>query len=174
MLKFIAGITAFIVPTIVHAQEAAAEVAKADGGDTFASIYLAIGGIVLMALTWLITWGVGKLKGSRMKETAGRFLSHFNTGLEGAHARFKMKLEAARDPNSPGGTVITDAEWDGIRGEMWDYLKKQYGSMGGIMKVVGIFTGSSSEDAVKAFVDSKIDGGIANLERAEKAASNPK
>ena len=56
---------------------------------------------------------------------------------------------------------------------MWTYLKKQYGNTETIAKVVGTFTGAKGAGAAKAFVDAKIDAGIAELERKDKVASVP-
>ena len=168
MIRIILAISAFILPTIAWAQDAVA-----DGGDTFATIYLVAGGLVFAGLGALATWGIGKLQGTRAKEIAGRFIGIFNTGLQGAHAKFKLDIEAARDANSPGGAVITDKEWQAIRDHMWDYLKKTHGNFASIQKVVGAFTGIKTEEAVRAFVDSKIDAGIAELERADKGKPGP-
>lgn len=170
MTRILTAIAAWLAVTIPAAASLAQDAApQADGADTFASVYLAIGGVVMAGLGWLISWGVGKLKGNYAKETAGRFLSHLDTALQGSHARFKQGLEAARDKDSPGGAVITDEEWGALRDDMWEYLKKQYGSMDGIASVVGIFTGGKGEEAAKAFVDSKIDAGIAAMEKADKS-----
>ena len=163
MLRTIFTILAFVVPTVAWAQDAVA-----DGGDTFATIYLLAGGVVFATLGALATWGIGKLKGTHTKEIAGRFIGIFNVGLQGAHAKFKLELEAARDSNSPGGAVVTDKEWQGIREHVWDYLKTTHGNFAAIQKVVGAFTGVKTEEAVRAFVDSKIDASIAELERADK------
>lgn len=168
MLKILLAITAFVLPAVAWAQDAIA-----DGGDTFATIYLVTGGLVFAGLGALATWGIGKLQGSVTKEIAGRFIGIFNTGLQGAHGKLKRELSDARDPNSPGGEVITDKEWQNIRDHMWGYLKTTHGNFAGIQKVVGAFTGVKTEKAVKAFVDSKIDAGIAELERADKGKPGP-
>ena len=173
MIRFLIVTAAFIVPSIAWAQESVAPM-SGGGWDTFATIYLVVGGIAFTGLGWLITWGAGKLKGTYAKEVAGKFLGLFNTGLQGAHAKFKMELEAARDPNSPGGASITKGELDQIRDHMWQYLKATYGNFDSISKAVGIFTGATGKDAVEAFVNSKIDAGVAAMERADKAVANPK
>jgi hypothetical protein len=174
-IPWLAFIATNLIAVAALAQEAAtpalAAVAPvADAADTFATVYLVGGGFLMMGIGWLITWGVGKLKGSYAKETAGRFLGIFNTGLQGAHAKFKMELESARSADSDGGAVITDKEWDAIRTHMWEYLKTTYGSMASITAVVGAFTGTKGEDAAKDFIDNKIDAGIAEMERKDKAA----
>lgn len=156
--------------TLLSLAQTAAD-AQPDAADTFAVVYLAIGGVVMTGLGWLAAWGIGKLKGTKAKEIAGRFIAVFNVGLQGAHAKFKLELEAARDPNSPGGAVITDKEWQGIRDHMWDYLKATYGSFNALGKVVGALIGNNDAEAVKKFVDAKIDAGIAEMERADKAVS---
>lgn len=168
MLRILLTIFAFIAPSVAWAQDAVA-----DGADTFATVYLLAGGVVFAGLGALATWGIGKLRGTRVKEIAGRFIGIFNAGLQGAHAKLKRELSDARDPNSPGGEVITDKEWQGIRDHMWAYLKKTHGNLAGIQKVVGAFTGVKTEEAVKAFVDSKIDAGIAELERADNGQPGP-
>ncbi len=167
------GVVALVLvqPAVSWAQEAAAAVA--DAGDTFASLYLVAGGVAAAALGALIVWGVSKLKGTQVKELIGRFLTVFNVGLQGAHGRFKAELEAARASDSDGGVVITDKEWATIRTHMWDYLVATYGSLEAITKVVGVIIGSTEVGAVRAFVDAKIDAGLAQLERADRAARPP-
>ena len=120
----------------------------------------------------LIVWGVSKLKGSWAKESAGRFLTFFNTGLEGAHAKFRLELDKARDPNSPGGVQITQGELDDIRKHMWTYLKQEYGNTKSIGKVVSIFAGAKNTSPV-AFINAKIDAGVAELERRNTNPSTP-
>lgn len=162
-----------LLPAIALAQEAVAAVSDlvADGGDMFATIYLVGAGVVIFGLGALVTWGASKLKGTPLKEIAGRFLKAFSVGLSGAHARFKQRLDEARQPSSPGGVVITNAEWDVIRLDMWSYLKAVYGSAEGVTNTVKLITGVMTEEAAKAWVDSKIDAGIADLERVDRAAA---
>lgn len=140
----------------------------ADGADTFATVYLVIGGLVLTGIGMLIAWGVSKLKGAAWKEVLGKFLNVFHTGLTGFHAKFKQELELARTPESPGGTVITNEEWDSIRTAMWQYLLDTYGSVDKVIKLIAQLTGGvATETAAKAFVNAKVDAGIAELERLD-------
>ena len=164
--SLLAALCATLIPAIVLAQDTVADTA-----DTFATIYLIGGGIVLFGISALIGWGANKLTDGALQIAAGRFLTVFDAGLKGVHAEFKLSLEAARDPDSPGGVVITDAEWQVIRDSMWEYLTSQYGSSEGIAKIVSRITGAKGTAAVDRFVDAKISAGIAALERADKAAA---
>lgn len=176
MLWWVAAAAAVMLPAIVAAQEAAPVVAEAiagQGWDTFATLYILGGGLVVGGLLWLAGWGIGKIKNTKAKEYAARFLAVFDVGLRGVHARLKVLLDEARAPDSPGGVAITQGEITKIRAEMWEYLKKTYGSFDAIAKVVGVFTGAKTAEGVNAFVNAKIDGGVAELEREEKAAGAP-
>ena len=164
--SLLAALCATLTPAAVFAQDTVA-----DAADTFATVYLIGGGVVLFGISALLGWGANKLTDGALQIAIGRFLTVFDTGLKGFHAEFKRGLEAARDPDSPGGVVITDDEWQGIKDSMWRYLKHQYGSFDGIAKVVGRITGANSAVAVTEFVDSKIHAGIAELERADKATA---
>lgn len=166
ILSALAALAASLAPAVSFAQDAVA-----DAADTFATIYLIGGGVAVFAIGALITWGVGKLTGSSLQVAAGRFLTVFNAGLEGSHAVFKRDLARARHADSPGGAVITDGEWERIGSSQWVYLISQYGSFDGIAKVVRQITGAKGDDAVRGFIDAKTNAGIAELERADKAAA---
>lgn len=150
-----------LTPAVAIAQEVA------DAADTFASIYLVIGGVALSVVCALILWGASKVK----NEYAKGFILVFSTGLRGLHAQFKVALMVARRPDSPGGVVITDGEWEEIRSDMWDYLTEQYGSVEAVAKIVRTITKTAGKKAAVAFVNAKIDDGLASLEREDKAAA---
>ena len=132
--------------------------------------------LALMLLTPVLAWA-----GLRASQWAGANAANEKSGgmlarltdsvfvaVKKVNQTAKAKLKAAKDPSSPGGTKITDAEASDLKQAAWGEIKKYWGTKG--LATAGKVLGLAN---VTAYVDGSIEAAIADIKVAEKAG-NPK
>lgn len=128
--------------------------------DIVGSLWLALGGVFVLVLSWLANKANGWLSEKKKDAWWAGVLVRFNTalgdGLLAAKAQVDEKLRKAKSEDSPGGSKITEAELAQMKDLMWSFLKDRYGGMAGLEKALGVAVGGN----VEQWVGSKINGAV--------------
>lgn len=167
----LAGVT--FVAFTAGAQEAAppAEPMAGTPWDVFGGIFGVLATLVVGGLGWLSTKLNAYLSTKHKDAVWAGMVARLNTALmdsvRGRVATLKASFADAKDPASPGGERITKSELEGIKNDVWEDLKKQYGGVEGLKKGLGVLAG----DDVEHWVKNKIGGAVAAVENEERAAA---
>ena len=157
-MRFVVLVPVLLTPAVALAQTAAETFAGTAWDVLGWLLVMGVGGLVVAGLGWLMSWGVGKLKGSDspelVKDLVANFVETLKMGLSGAVLELQEEFAKARDPNSPGGERITQAELHTIGVNFKAWLLDQYGSWDAISKLVANVTGGvASPQAAEKFID---------------------
>jgi prepilin signal peptidase PulO-like enzyme (type II secretory pathway) len=140
------------------------------GWQVFAYVYEVLGALLGSGLVWLVaklsTW----IKTKIGNEALGGILARVNETLGNlvveANQTVVNGLKAAKDPDSPGGTKLTDEEARQIKKEVLAQFKDLWGAKGLALlaKILGF-----TSDKTESFLSSKIEA----LVEKEKQKGNP-
>ena len=155
-----------IIPRLVLGQDLPDSGGPAPGG-TLQIIWIIIqygGGAVVITG---VGWGASKLIGwlnetHKNKVWSGfvvRFVQALDDAFNAAWEKLNGEIAEARDPNSPGGTNVTNEEAKEIGDEMIEHLKKTYGGWTKLTSLVGNIIGGDAEKWVKDKVKRKVKRG---------------
>lgn len=129
----------------------------------------------------MVSWGLWALKNFINSKTENDFLRQLAAGFERTVVQIVMELnqtwvdavKAARDPGSPGGSVLTDAEKQQIRRQAVQKLKDYFG-LGNLMRIFSYFTGSAgTEQELNSFLETKIESAVVAVKAAKKNGASP-
>jgi len=171
-----AAFLAALFPILALAQEAAAPAAGSvpidAGADMAFTIYALLGSVITALLGWLSVRASAWLKAKTGNELIGGAITRITdsvfTAVKLVNQTLKREIEAAKDPKSLGGTAITKDEAAKLKDAVWNTLKAEYGGLDGIGKALGVL-GLGTDDALKTFVDSKIEAAVHDV-----AAASPR
>jgi hypothetical protein len=156
------------------AQDAGGDMAVAPAADIAMSLYASLAGLVAALLGWI---GVhigsfirAKVKNETIAGVAARFNDSLFTALKAVNQTLKAEILAAKDPKSPGGTMITKLEAEQLKTAVIDMLKREYGGTPGLMTALRVF-GFAGEGPMLDWLGRKIEAGVHDL---NKAGASPK
>lgn len=180
LTHYLPALAVLLLPALALAQEAAGDAPIASGWDTTLVIWESIGATVLAGLGWLVTKGYLLLRAWLEAKTqnaialqalaAGERLRQWvHDGVLAVNQTLGEAIRKAKDPNSPGGTAITETEAEALKAAAWDSIKAQAGGWDRMLATAGQILFGGDAGALKAHVDTAIEAELAKV----KAAANP-
>lgn len=140
------------------------------GADIALTVYGVVGSVLVAALSWLgkklNDLIKAKISNELISGTLTRLTSSINDAVAMVDQTIREEIKAAKDENSPGGSAITKEEAQKLKSAVWDELKKEYGGMDGISKLLGVI-GISDKQAIESKVDTMIEATV-NSQKALK------
>ncbi len=178
MFQLAFGVAVFFVAIIAFAQTGTvpAEPMAGEGWDIFGTIYTLLGGLLVAGLSFggkkLIDLINAKVDNEVLRGILGRLVSSVNDAVAMVNQTMKAEIQAAKDPKSPGGDRITEAEKRQMFDAVWDALKAEYGGAEGIFKLLQKI-GIGSPKAAKAKVDTMIEAAVRRQKIETKDPTQP-
>ena len=122
--------------------------------------------IVLAVVVPLIVWGLRKLSGmSFAKQHEDELIAAVASSVQRAKDKYLAELEAARDPDSPGGVEITDEEKSKARQVAFDY------TMASLKGPALKYAKDRGEDYVKGLIGGLLDRVLGSKAKTAPASS---